>query len=51
MFAYKDYLAHYWDNIDFSEEGLIRSPIYANKLENYFEKTLVQIPDTLIWVS
>ncbi len=47
-FAYYDYLTHYWDNIDFSEEGLIRSPIYANKLETYFEKTLVQIPDTLI---
>lgn len=47
-FAYNDYHAHYWDNIDFSEEGLIRSPIYANKLETYFEKTILQIPDTII---
>ena len=47
-FAYNDYHNHYWDNIDFSEEGLLRSPIFANKLETYFEKTIVQIPDTII---
>lgn len=47
-FLYNDYHFHYWDNIDFSEEGLLRSPIYANKLETYFEKTIVQIPDSII---
>jgi|694.fasta_scaffold105056_3 peroxiredoxin len=46
-FAYNDYHEHYWDNIDFSEEGLIRSPIYSNKLETYFEKTIAQIPDSI----
>lgn len=47
-FLYKDYKMHYWDNIDFSEEGLLRSPIYGNKFDNYFDKVVTQIPDSLI---
>jgi peroxiredoxin len=42
------YREHYWDNIDLSDDGMIRTPIFKNKLEYYLTKVYVQMPDTLI---
>lgn len=43
---------HYWDNIDLKDDRLVNSPIFHNKLETYFGKTmLVQSPDTIIKVA
>jgi hypothetical protein len=39
---------HYWDNIDLSEEGLLRTPVFHNKLKIFFTHTIVQIPDSII---
>ncbi len=39
---------HYWDNFNFSQPGLIRTPVLESKLEGYFKKTLLQIPDSII---
>ncbi len=39
---------HYFDNIDFSDERFLRTPIFHNKLETFFTRLLVQDPDTLI---
>jgi peroxiredoxin len=47
-FQYHYYKSHYWDNVDFKEEGLLRSPVYAQKLETFFEKVIIQVPDSLI---
>ncbi len=44
---YKYYKKHYWDNIDLSDDRLVRSPIFHNKLEFYFKKMLLQHPDTI----
>ncbi len=44
---YKYYKTHYFDNINFNDERLLRTPVFANKLERYFTKLLVQHPDTL----
>lgn len=38
---------HYLDNIDFTDERLIRTPFFSNKIEVYFTKVLIQHPDTL----
>lgn len=46
-FAYKYYKAHYWDNIDFTEDGLIRTPVFHGKLDNYMKKMTYQIPDSI----
>lgn len=43
-FYYKD---HFWDNIDFSDDKIIRSPIYHAKLKQFFETVVVQIPDSI----
>jgi thiol-disulfide isomerase/thioredoxin len=39
---------HYWDNVDFSEDGLVLSPIFHGKLKSYFETYMPPIPDTAI---
>ncbi|MDR2009516.1 MAG: DUF5106 domain-containing protein [Bacteroidales bacterium] len=44
-FYYKD---HYFDNIDFSENGLLRTPIYEGKLDYYLTRMVVPAPDSLI---
>ena len=48
QFAYKFYKAHYWDNIDWTERGLLRTPIFENKLDYYFEKMVVPVADSMI---
>lgn len=47
-FQYHYYKAHYFDYIDFEEEGLVRTPIYENKLKYFMEKMVVPSPDSLI---
>lgn len=47
-FQYKYYKAHYWDFVDWGESGLLRTPIFEPKLDYYFEKMVVPLPDSLI---
>jgi thiol-disulfide isomerase/thioredoxin len=42
------YRDHYWDNINLKEDGLIRTPIFFNKLEYYLTKMHLQMADSLI---
>lgn len=46
-FPYRYYKAHYWDNIDLNEDGLIRTPIFHGKLEKYIKQMIIQIPDSI----
>lgn len=39
--------AHYFDNIDLTDARLIRTPIFHQKIENYFSRVLLQNPDTV----
>lgn len=47
-YQYYYYKEHYWDNIDLADEALLRTPIYHNKLEFYFNNVIVQHPDSII---
>lgn len=47
-FRYNYLKKHYFDNIDFSERGLLRTPIFENKIEQYFEHMVIPKPDSLI---
>jgi thiol-disulfide isomerase/thioredoxin len=40
--------SHYFDNIDFSDERLLRTPILHNKIENFFTRILIQQPAFII---
>lgn len=46
-FQYRYYKQHYWDNMDFSDGRLIRTPVFHGKLEQFMTKTIYQIPDTI----
>jgi hypothetical protein len=45
---YYYYRNHYFDNFNFSDPRLLRTPFYEDKIMNYLTKVLPQIPDTLI---
>lgn len=39
--------AHYWDYTNFTDSTLIRTPIFKNKIDDYFEKMIIQVPDSV----
>ena len=47
-FGYHYYKQHYWDNVDFSENGLLRTPIFEGKLNYFMEKVIFPAPDSLM---
>jgi len=47
-FGYKYYKAHYFDNFDFTDVRLLRTPFYEQKIKTYIEKVAFQSPDSLI---
>ncbi len=44
---YRYFKEHYWDNIMLADDRLVRSPVFHNKLEFFFQKMLLQQPDTI----
>ena len=47
-FAYRYYKAHYFDNIDLTDERILRTPIYNSKVSYYLKNLVIQIPDSII---
>jgi thiol-disulfide isomerase/thioredoxin len=47
-FQFRYYKKHFLDNVDFSDERLLRTPIFHGKIKTYIEKLTVPIPDSLI---
>jgi thiol-disulfide isomerase/thioredoxin len=47
-FAYYYFKSHFWDNVDFSDNRLLRTPVFGAKLEKYFEDLTPKIPDSII---
>lgn len=39
---------HYWDNFNFKQTGMIRSPLIDSRLDNYFKNSILQIPDSFL---
>jgi len=39
---------HFFDNIDFRDERILRTPILYNRLNTYFTNVLIQHPDSII---
>ncbi|MBI2259734.1 MAG: redoxin domain-containing protein [Flavobacteriia bacterium] len=49
LFGYKYYRDHYFDNIDLLDDRLLNTPMFHNKLDEYFsKKMLIQQPDTIV---
>jgi thiol-disulfide isomerase/thioredoxin len=46
-FAFKYYKAHFFDNIDFNDDRILRTPIFYNKIKQYLETLTAQTPDSI----
>lgn len=46
-YVYKQYKKHFLDNIDFSDDRLLRTPVFHNKIKQYITTLVVQIPDSI----
>jgi thiol-disulfide isomerase/thioredoxin len=44
---YNYYKAHYWDNVTFMDERIIRTPFFEPRLVAYYEKVVSQEPDSI----
>lgn len=48
VFAFNQYKLHFWDNIDLSDERVVRTPVIHSKVEQYINKLTVPAPDSII---
>ena len=46
-FAYRYMTAHYWDNFDFSDERLLRTPLLHSKIKNFLDNLTYPTPDSI----
>ena len=44
---YDYYRAHWDENYNFADDRLLRTPFFIKKVDDFFEKTLLQVPDTV----
>ncbi|MFT4660461.1 MAG: thiol-disulfide isomerase/thioredoxin [Patiriisocius sp.] len=47
QFRYNYFKNHYFDFTDLSEPNIFRTPEYYNKLNDYFNKVIPQVPDSM----
>lgn len=55
-FAYRYFVEHYFDNMDFKDERMLRTPIFAQRMKDWMERYHLQLPDSLskaadIWIE
>ena len=47
-FQYYYYKNHYFDNFDFTDPRMLRTPLYEEKINTFTDRVIPQIPDSLI---
>ncbi len=47
-FQYRYYRAHFFDHVDFSDDRILRTPLFYPKLTEYFDKVVHPHPDSII---
>ena len=47
VFQFRYYKAHFMDNIDLSDDRMVRTPLFHGKIEQYITKLTIQIPDSI----
>ena len=48
LYPYRYVKDHYWDNIVFNDNRLLRTPFFENKLDDYFKNYISREPDSII---
>jgi thiol-disulfide isomerase/thioredoxin len=47
LYAYHYFKDHFWDGVNFTDERLIRTPIFEMKLDKYYKDLVVPAPDSI----
>jgi len=47
MFQFNFYKKKFWNNIDFTDSRMLRTPIFFNKMDTYLNKLTIQDPDSI----
>lgn len=47
VFQFRYYKSHFLDNIDLTDDRMVRTPIFHGKIEQYITKLTLQIPDSI----
>ncbi|MFN8144139.1 MAG: DUF5106 domain-containing protein [Bacteroidia bacterium] len=47
-FQFKYYKSHYLENVDFSDDRLLRTPLLQTKIKTYTQQLTVPLPDSII---
>jgi thiol-disulfide isomerase/thioredoxin len=51
-YVFNYYRAHFFDNLDFSDDRLVNFGLFEQRIENYFhERMMIPIPDTILFHS
>ncbi|MGL2966023.1 redoxin domain-containing protein [Flavobacterium sp. XGLA_31] len=45
--VYQYYKDHYWENVNFKDDGIMRNPFFFNKLKKYFTSLVPVHPDSV----
>lgn len=45
--VYDYYKKHYWEGVDFKEDGLARTPFFHGRLSRYFDGVVIRNPDSV----
>ena len=45
--VYNYYKKHYWDNVNFKDDAILRNPFFNTKIKRYFESVVVTHPDSI----
>jgi thiol-disulfide isomerase/thioredoxin len=48
LYPYRYVKDHYWDNVVFNDNRLLRTPFFENKLDEYFRNYVSREPDSII---
>ena len=48
LYSYYYYKNHYFEGVDFKDERIVRTPLFDDRVKNYFERVIVNHPDTVI---
>ena len=47
-FQFRYYKSHFFDNLDFSDDRMLRTPVFHSKMNTYLENLTAKTPDSLI---
>ncbi len=47
VYIYNYYKNHFWDGVNFQDDGILRTPFFADRVKKFFNNVIVQNPDTV----